>query len=104
MLAWFALPGTESRVKVATLLSSPGTGWVVGGAVPVLTGVLPRSLSELTWYSGVWTAMKYGIPFVGSVQKLGDTCSEELKLVPTLLPMSLAVMPNCRARARSIWT
>src|SRR6478735_4375485 len=38
MLAWLALPGTESRVKVAALLSSPGTSCVVGGAVPVLTG------------------------------------------------------------------
>ena len=82
MLAWLALPGTESRVKVATLLSSPGTGsvagsavvvltgaevgtlpsspgtdWVAGDEVRMLTGVFPRSLSELTWYCGVCTAM-----------------------------------------------
>src|SRR5271157_4094738 len=52
-----ALPGTESRVKVATLPSSPGTGCVAGGAVRVVTGVLPRSFSELSWYCGVCTAM-----------------------------------------------
>jgi hypothetical protein len=44
------------------------------------------------------------MPFFGSVQKLGWTCSEELKVVLMLLPMSLAVMPNCRARARSMST
>src|SRR3954464_13874293 len=85
MLAWLALPGTESRVKVAMLRSSPGTGCVVAGAVAVPTAVLARSLSELTRYSGVCTAMKYGMPLVGSVQKFGDTCSEELRLVPRLL-------------------
>ncbi len=86
MLASLALPGTELRVKVATfcsspgtgcviggavpvltgtepaitgatLLSTPGTGCVAGGAIPVLTGVLPRSPSECTWYCGVCTAM-----------------------------------------------
>ena len=34
-----ALPGTESRLKRATLLSWPGTSWAVGGAAPVATGV-----------------------------------------------------------------
>ena len=82
MLAWLALPGTESRVNVAALLSSPGTGsvagsavvvligvevatlpscpgtgCVAGAAVPVLTGVLPRSPIELTRYCGVCTAI-----------------------------------------------
>jgi hypothetical protein len=78
-----ALPGTESRVKVATFWSSPGTGSVAGSAVVVLsdaeiatlpsspgtgwfpgdevrlaTGVFPTSFSELARYCGVCTAMK----------------------------------------------
>jgi len=41
------------------------------------------------------------MPLAGSVQKFGETWLEELRLVPILPPMSLAVMPSCRARARS---
>jgi hypothetical protein len=47
----------EAIDKGGVLLSSPGAGCVVGRAVPVLTGVLPRSPSEWTWYSGVCTTM-----------------------------------------------
>ena len=31
----------------------------------------------------------------GSVQKLGDTCSDELRLTLTLFAMSFAVRPSC---------
>ena len=39
----------QSRVKVATLLSMPGTGSPLRRQRRA-TGVLPRSFSELTWY------------------------------------------------------
>ena len=60
MLAWLLLVGTLSRRIVVTLLSRPGTGTPgtsVSVAIAVETGVLPRSFSEATWRSGVWTAM-----------------------------------------------
>ena len=43
------------------------------------------------------------MPLLGSVQKFGDTCSDELRLVFRLSAMSFAVRPNWVARARSIW-
>jgi hypothetical protein len=49
--------GTLPRRKVATLLSRPGTGTSVSDVeIPVETGVLRRSLSELILLSGVCTA------------------------------------------------
>ena len=55
MLVWLELVGTVSRLKVATLLSMPGTTWPLT-ASEVETGVLASSFSELTLYSGVCTA------------------------------------------------
>ena len=56
MLVWFALVGTVSRLNVATLLSKPGTG-TPPEPIAEDTVVLPRSFSELTFGSGVCTAM-----------------------------------------------
>jgi hypothetical protein len=57
MLAWLLLVGILPRLSVATLLSKPGTGTSVRNEdSEVETGVLPRSLSELILFSGVWTA------------------------------------------------
>jgi hypothetical protein len=47
MFVWFKLVGTLSRLSLATLLSSPGTGEPVE-EILVETGVLPSSPSELT--------------------------------------------------------
>jgi len=46
-LVWFRLVGTLSRLSVATLLKSPGTGGPLAASA-VDTGVLPSSLSELS--------------------------------------------------------
>jgi hypothetical protein len=55
MLVWLELVVTWSRLKVATLLSMPGTGWPP--TVSVLDiGVLPSAFSEFSRYSGVCTA------------------------------------------------
>src|SRR6267154_634264 len=100
-LVWFELVATLSRLNVATLLSMPGTVWPLT-ASEVETGVFPKAFSELTLYSSVCTARKYGIPEVGSVQKLGDTCSDELRLTLMLVATVLALRPSCAARVRSI--
>ena len=39
------------------------------------------------------------MPDVGSVQKLGDTCSDELRLTLMLVATVLALRPSCAARA-----
>ena len=56
MFAWLALVGTLLRLRVATLLSRPGTGPSPPDSA-VETGVLSRSFSEFTSRSGVCTAM-----------------------------------------------
>ena len=42
------------------------------------------------------------MPEVGSVQKFGDTCSDELRLTLRLVAIVLALRPSWAARARSI--
>ena len=42
------------------------------------------------------------MPDFGSVQKLGVTCSDELRLTLTLVAMVLALSPSCAARVRSM--
>src|ERR1700734_2715330 len=101
MLAWLALVGIESRASVATFSSICGTG-LPFAAVKVPTGVFWRSSSELMRCSGVCTARKYGVPVAGSVQKFGDTWTDEDRLTLRLVAMLLAVRPNWAARARSI--
>ena len=44
-----------SAARAGLMASAYAFGYML--AVPVLTGVLPRSPSELTWYCGVFTAM-----------------------------------------------
>src|SRR5271167_1293445 len=101
MLVWLELVATVSRLNVATLLSMPGTVWPLI-ATEVETGVLASAFSELTCRSGVCTARKYGIPEVKSVQKFGDTCTDELRLTLMLVAIVLALRPSCAARVRSI--
>ena len=55
MLAWLELVGNTVRVRVATLLSMPGTGLPCGES-DALTGVLSSELSEATSGSGVCAA------------------------------------------------
>jgi len=50
--------------------------------------------------SGVCTAM-YKESGCRIGPEFGDTCCDELRLVPRLLPISLAVTPNCKAPRRS---
>jgi hypothetical protein len=95
------LVGTVLRVMVATLLSNPGITAPAGDIVPE-TGVLERSFKDATLGSGVCTAMKYGMPELGSVQKFGETCSDELRLTLRLVAIVLALRPSCSARARSM--
>ena len=45
-------------------------------------------------YSGVCTAKKYGMPFFGSVQKFGETCSDELRLMFRSLATVLTLRPS----------
>src|SRR5580693_4051766 len=101
MLVWLELVGTLSRLSVATLLSMPGTTWPLN-ATELETGVFISAFIESTLGSGVCTAKKYGIPEAGSVQKLGDTCSDELRLILRLVATVLALRPSCAARERSI--
>jgi hypothetical protein len=42
------------------------------------------------------------MPEAGSVQKFGDTCSEELRLTLMLVATVEALRPSCAARVRSI--
>ena len=42
------------------------------------------------------------MPDFGSVQKFGETCSDELRLTLMLVAIVLALRPSCAARARSI--
>ena len=65
-------------------------------------GVLSRSCLVAIRYSGVCTAKKYGMPLAGSVQKFGETCSDELRLMFMSLAIALTFRPSSCARVRSI--
>jgi hypothetical protein len=95
------LVGIESRLSVATFSSSCGTG-LPFDAMTEPTGVLCKSSIEAMRCSGVCTARKYGVPVAGSVQKFGDTCTEDDRLTLRLVATLFAVRPNWAARARSI--